>query len=66
VTDVNEVVTSGRRFGRTPGGYARYLRDDLVRIKGVAGGSDDDSVEPRAVAGAGLEPATPRLSMGRY
>jgi len=26
-----EVVTSGRTFGRTPGGYARYLRDDLMR-----------------------------------
>jgi glycosyltransferase involved in cell wall biosynthesis len=25
-----EVITSGRTFGRTPGGYARYLRDDLV------------------------------------
>lgn len=25
-----EVLTSGRVFGRTPGGYARYLRDDLV------------------------------------
>ena len=26
-----EVLTSGRTFGRTPGGYARYLRDDLIR-----------------------------------
>ena len=26
-----EVMTSGRTFGRTPGGYARYLRDDLIR-----------------------------------
>ena len=25
-----QVVTSGRRFGRTAGGYARYLREDLV------------------------------------
>jgi glycosyltransferase involved in cell wall biosynthesis len=25
-----EVMTSGRTFGRTPGGYARYLRDDLI------------------------------------
>ncbi len=25
-----EVSTSGRTFGRTPGGYARYLRDDLI------------------------------------
>jgi GT2 family glycosyltransferase len=26
------VRTSGRGKGRTPGGYARYLRDDLVRL----------------------------------
>lgn len=26
-----EVVTSGRPVGRTPGGYARYLREDLLR-----------------------------------
>jgi len=25
-----DVLTSGRTFGRTPGGYARYLRDDLI------------------------------------
>ena len=25
-----DVMTSGRTFGRTPGCYARYLRDDLV------------------------------------
>jgi glycosyltransferase involved in cell wall biosynthesis len=30
-TDAAEVVTSGRRYGRTPGGYARYLREDLLR-----------------------------------
>ncbi len=29
-TDANEVVTSGRKVGRTPGGYARFLRDDLL------------------------------------
>jgi glycosyltransferase involved in cell wall biosynthesis len=29
-TDLCEVVTSGRGHGRTPGGYARYLRDDLI------------------------------------
>lgn len=28
----SEVVTSGRSFGRTPGGYARYLRSDLVDL----------------------------------
>jgi glycosyltransferase involved in cell wall biosynthesis len=27
--DTFEVVTSGRREGRTPGGYARYLRENL-------------------------------------
>ncbi len=29
-----EVMTSGRTFGRTPGGYARYLRDDLLSAAG--------------------------------
>jgi GT2 family glycosyltransferase len=29
------VETSGRHVGRTPGGYARYLRDDLPRIAAV-------------------------------
>ncbi|MDJ0333803.1 glycosyltransferase [Salinibacterium sp. G-O1] len=29
-SDDCEVVTSGRKFGRTPGGYARYLREDLL------------------------------------
>lgn len=28
-SDQCEVVTSGRRMGRTPGGYARYLREGL-------------------------------------
>ncbi|WOF23943.1 glycosyltransferase family 2 protein [Microbacterium betulae] len=26
------VLTSGRQHGRTPGGYARYLREDLVAV----------------------------------
>jgi len=30
-TDRCEVTTSGRQVGRTPGGFARYLRDDLVQ-----------------------------------
>jgi len=30
-TDSCEVTTSGRQVGRTPGGFARYLRDDLVQ-----------------------------------
>ena len=29
-SDQSEVVTSGRRMGRTPGGYARYLREGLL------------------------------------
>lgn len=29
-SDAAEVVTSGRTYGRTPGGYARYLREDLI------------------------------------
>lgn len=29
------VETSGRHVGRTPGGYARYLREDLPRIAAV-------------------------------
>ena len=29
-TDRAEVITSARRFGRTPGGYARYLRENLL------------------------------------
>lgn len=29
-TDACEVMTSGRHHGRTPGGYARYLRVDLL------------------------------------
>lgn len=30
-TAAHEVETSGRHVGRTPGGYARYLREDLLR-----------------------------------
>lgn len=30
-TDSCEVVTSGRLVGRTPGGYARFLRENLLR-----------------------------------
>lgn len=30
-SDAAEVTTSGRRWGRTTGGYARYLREDLLR-----------------------------------
>ena len=32
----SEVITSGRTFGRTPGGYARYLRSDLLAESGEA------------------------------
>lgn len=31
-TDEGEVTTSGRPVGRTPGGYARYLREGLLQI----------------------------------
>lgn len=30
--NTSEVLTSGRSFGRTPGGYARYLRSDLLAL----------------------------------
>jgi len=32
-SDAAEVVTSGRRFGRTPGGYARFLREEFARVR---------------------------------
>jgi len=32
------VITSGRSEGRTPGGYARYLREDLVPLAASADG----------------------------
>jgi glycosyltransferase involved in cell wall biosynthesis len=35
-TDRCEVTTSGRQVGRTPGGFARYLRDDLVQSDSFA------------------------------
>jgi len=48
-----EVVTSGRRWGRTAGGFARYLRDDLIRLAGAdahwmlpAGGAPLDAAAP--------------------
>jgi glycosyltransferase involved in cell wall biosynthesis len=31
-SDAVEVITSGRQQGRTPGGYARYLREDLIDV----------------------------------
>lgn len=34
-TDSGEVTTSGRRHGRTPGGFARYLRVDLHALAGT-------------------------------
>jgi GT2 family glycosyltransferase len=34
-TERGTVETSGRHVGRTPGGYARYLRDDLPRLAAV-------------------------------
>lgn len=35
-SDVAWVRTSGRQTGRTAGGYARYLREDLIRAAGSA------------------------------
>lgn len=35
--DSCEVLTSGRRFGRTPGGYAGYLRDQLIAMQMAIG-----------------------------
>ena len=32
-SDEAEVVTSARRFGRTPGGYARFLREELAPVR---------------------------------
>ncbi|MBD7997351.1 glycosyltransferase [Oerskovia gallyi] len=34
-SDGGRVLTSGRTTGRTPGGYARHLREDLVRTAGT-------------------------------
>lgn len=34
-TERGMVETSGRHVGRTPGGYARYLREDLPRLAAV-------------------------------
>jgi len=34
-TELGMVETSGRHVGRTPGGYARYLREDLPRLAAV-------------------------------
>lgn len=34
-SDLARVETSGRHVGRTPGGYARYLREDLPRLAAV-------------------------------
>lgn len=31
-SDAGEVTTSARRFGRTPGGYARYLREEMFAV----------------------------------
>ena len=39
-TDVAEVVTSGRRVGRTAGGYAGYLREQLLALAAGEGTED--------------------------
>ncbi|MFC8680585.1 glycosyltransferase [Microbacterium ureisolvens] len=41
-SDAAEVLTSGRRAGRTPGGYARYLRQQAADLAlDAAGGGED-------------------------
>ena len=35
-SDACEVITSARLFGRTPGGYARYLREEMLARRPVA------------------------------
>lgn len=35
-SDAGEVLTSGRLLGRTPGGYAAYLREQSARIEAAA------------------------------
>jgi len=57
-SDDAEVITSARRFGRTPGGYARYLREDLVPREHVS----EFTGRPASVAG-GSAPA-PLTSAG--
>lgn len=32
-SDAGEVITSARLFGRTPGGYARYLREEMFAAR---------------------------------
>ena len=32
-SDAGEVITSARLFGRTPGGYARYLREQMLAAR---------------------------------
>jgi glycosyltransferase involved in cell wall biosynthesis len=48
-TDSTEVITSARRFGRTPGGYARYLRENLLGSPAadqIALAADSTQVDP--------------------
>lgn len=40
-TDAAEVVTSGRRIGRTEGGYAGYLREQLLPLAAAAAEDED-------------------------
>ncbi|GAA5035079.1 glycosyltransferase [Microbacterium fluvii] len=44
-SDAAWVLTSGRPFGRAPGGYARYLREDLVAAAGdISAGYEREEV----------------------
>jgi len=40
-----EVLTSGRPYGRTDGGYARYLRSDLVTTETQSKGQSHDDLD---------------------
>jgi glycosyltransferase involved in cell wall biosynthesis len=49
-TDCCEVITSGRSVGRTPGGYAAFLRSQGTVAPGTVDGADDsDTDTERAV-----------------
>lgn len=56
-TDGARVRTSGRTVGRTPGGYARYLREDLV---------DPEGIHPGAPSSRVTVPATQRPDEDRF
>ena len=61
--DTAWVQTSGRTFGRTDGGYARYLREDLIplaRQVPASAAAVSDGTAPEAAASGGSESAPRR------